>query len=59
MKEIIASPVREHSRKPDEIYTLIEEYCVGPYVELYARQRWPGWAAFGDQINHFETEAVS
>jgi N6-adenosine-specific RNA methylase IME4 len=45
----IAAPVREHSRKPDEIYPLIEELCEGPYLELFAsseskpRKNWTYW----------------
>lgn len=54
VREIILSPVREHSRKPEETYNRIERYCDGPYVELFARsQRW-GWDSWGDEINKFE-----
>jgi N6-adenosine-specific RNA methylase IME4 len=53
VRELIVSPVREHSRKPDEVYGRIERYCSGPFLELYARQRRPGWAAWGDEINRF------
>ncbi|MCY3753954.1 MAG: MT-A70 family methyltransferase [Alphaproteobacteria bacterium] len=53
VREIILSPVREHSRKPDEQYRRIEEYCDGPYLELFARQKWPGWTAWGDEAGKF------
>ena len=53
VRELIVSPVREHSRKPDEIYGRIERYCAGPYLELFARQRWPGWSSWGNQIEKF------
>jgi N6-adenosine-specific RNA methylase IME4 len=43
VRELIVAPVREHSRKPDEIYTCIERLCSGPYLELFARQCHPGW----------------
>src|SRR5678815_1963665 len=43
VREIILSPVREHSRKPDEARERIERYCAGPYLELFARDRRPGW----------------
>ncbi|MFZ2141543.1 MAG: MT-A70 family methyltransferase [Xanthobacteraceae bacterium] len=51
--ELIIAPVREHSRKPDEVYERIEEYCDGPYLELFARTQRPGWTAWGDQVGMF------
>ena len=38
MRELIIAPVREHSRKPDEIYRRVEALSNGPYLELFARQ---------------------
>jgi N6-adenosine-specific RNA methylase IME4 len=40
---------REHSRKPDEIYGLIEACSPGPYLELFARFRRPGWSQWGNE----------
>jgi N6-adenosine-specific RNA methylase IME4/ParB-like chromosome segregation protein Spo0J len=41
---------REHSRKPDEVYALIEGmYPELPKIELFARQARPGWAAWGNE----------
>jgi N6-adenosine-specific RNA methylase IME4 len=40
---------REHSRKPDEQYTLIEGCSPGPYLELFARGARPGWTGWGMQ----------
>jgi N6-adenosine-specific RNA methylase IME4 len=56
VRELIIAPRREHSRKPDEIYGGIERMCAGPYLEMFARQQWPGWSAWGDQVDRFETE---
>jgi N6-adenosine-specific RNA methylase IME4 len=53
VREFIVTPVREHSRKPDEVYGLIERYCAGPYLELFARQRRPGWISDGDELDRF------
>ena len=53
VRELIIAPVREHSRKPDEVYERIEEYCGGPYLELFARNRRPGWVSWGDQVDLF------
>ncbi len=40
---------REHSRKPDEIYDLIESCSPGPYLELFARFRREGWDQWGNE----------
>lgn len=47
---IISKRKREHSRKPDEFYDLIEECSPGPYVELFARHPRQGWAQWGDEL---------
>lgn len=57
VREIILAPVREHSRKPDEVYGRIERYCAGPYVELFARQQRAGWDQWGNQVDRFEAAA--
>lgn len=54
VREIILSPVREHSRKPDEFYERVERYCVGPYVELFARQSRPNWTTWGEEATKFD-----
>ncbi|SMF56566.1 MT-A70 family methyltransferase [Pseudogulbenkiania subflava] len=47
----IASRKREHSRKPDEQYALIEACSQGPFLELFARGERPNWAVWGNQAN--------
>ncbi len=47
----IASRKREHSRKPDEQYSLIQSCSPGPYLELFARGERPGWAIWGNQAD--------
>ena len=54
VRELIVAPRREHSRKPDETYTRIEQLCSGPYIELFARQRRPGWTCLGDEVGKFD-----
>jgi N6-adenosine-specific RNA methylase IME4 len=44
---------REHSRKPEEFYSLIEETCPGAKVELFSRQQRTGWRVFGNEVNRF------
>lgn len=46
---LFASRKREHSRKPDELYHIIERCSPGPYLELFARHHHPGWLAWGDE----------
>lgn len=48
-ENILVTIKREHSRKPDEQYGLIEACSPGPYVELFARGRRPNWFGWGDQ----------
>jgi N6-adenosine-specific RNA methylase IME4 len=51
VRELVISPRREHSRKPDEMYSLIERLCSGPYLELFARNQRPGWDSVGLEVN--------
>jgi N6-adenosine-specific RNA methylase IME4 len=53
---VISAPRREHSRKPDEAYALIEAmYPTLPKVELFARQRRPGWDVWGNETGKYAT----
>ena len=45
----LATRKREHSRKPDEIYDIIEACSPGPYLELFARFRRDGWMQWGNE----------
>jgi N6-adenosine-specific RNA methylase IME4 len=56
--EVILAPVREHSRKPDEFYRRVEQYCNGPFVDLFARERRPNWDVWGDQVDLFAAGSV-
>lgn len=46
---LLATRKREHSRKPDEQYKIIEACSPGPYLELFARGTRKGWATWGNQ----------
>lgn len=46
---MIETRKREHSRKPDEQYDLIESCSPGPYLELFARYAREGWSAWGNE----------
>jgi len=47
----LATRKREHSRKPDEQYDLIEACSPGPYLELFARGTREKWAMWGNQAS--------
>ena len=47
----LSSRKREHSRKPDEQYSLIESCSPGPYLELFARGTRNRWATWGNQAD--------
>lgn len=51
----IATRKREHSRKPDEQYPLIQSCSPGPYLELFARGERPGWSIWGNQADEHYT----
>jgi N6-adenosine-specific RNA methylase IME4 len=51
---LLATRKREHSRKPDEIYPVIEACSPAPFLELFARgSTRPGWVVWGDQADRF------
>ena len=49
----IATRKREHSRKPDEQYKLIESCSRGPFLELFARGNREGWTSWGNQAEEY------
>lgn len=51
MVNMIETRKREHSRKPDEQYPMIEAASPGPYLELFARHRRAGWTVWGDEAH--------
>lgn len=59
VRQVIDAPRREHSRKPDEIYGRIEALVAGPYLEMFARQTWPGWDAWGNEVGKFDVDIFS
>ena len=51
---LIQSPKREHSRKPDEMRSMIERVSYEPRIELFARTESEGWDCWGDEIDKFD-----
>jgi len=50
---ILRTMKREHSRKPDEMYELVEACSPGPRLELFARGSRPGWTTWGNQADNY------
>lgn len=53
IRNLIVAPVREHSRKPNDMHQMVEALFDGPYVELFARERRQGWSVFGNETEKF------
>jgi N6-adenosine-specific RNA methylase IME4 len=53
ISQVVMSPIREHSRKPDEVRRNIETMYDGNRIELFARTSAPGWDTFGDEPDRF------
>jgi N6-adenosine-specific RNA methylase IME4 len=51
---LLATQKREHSRKPDELYDIIESCSPSPRLELFARGTRAGWSAWGNQSQDYE-----
>jgi N6-adenosine-specific RNA methylase IME4 len=47
---LISARKREHSRKPDDLYDVIEACSPGPSFEMFCRHPRPGWTSWGDQV---------
>lgn len=47
------APRREHSRKPDEFYALIERVTAGPRIDVFSREPRPGFDQFGNETGKF------
>jgi N6-adenosine-specific RNA methylase IME4 len=50
---LLATRKQEHSRKPREVYGIIERCSPGPYLELFARERVEGWTQWGDEVDTY------
>ena len=53
VRSVIVSKRRQHSRKPDEMYDIIERIAHPPYIELFARNRHTGWDSQGNEVDKF------
>jgi N6-adenosine-specific RNA methylase IME4 len=56
VRQGIIAPRREHSRKPEGVHNRIERLVAGPYLELFARERRPGWDVWGNEVDKFQSQ---
>lgn len=47
----VLAPRGKHSQKPEAIQDRIERLCAGPYLEVFARRRRPGWTCVGNELD--------
>lgn len=57
VRRLIVAPRREHSRKPDEVYSSIERLTEGPYLDMFSRQNRTGWISWGNESGKFDGES--
>lgn len=57
VRQVLIEKRREHSRKPDGIHERIQRLVAGPYCELFARAKRPGWDVWGNQTDKFTVAA--
>lgn len=51
---LLGTQKREHSRKPDEFYDIVEACSPGPRLEMFARGQHEGWTSWGNQAEEYE-----
>ena len=53
VRDLIEEPRREHSRKPEEFYRLVDNLCVGRKLDFFSRTIRKGWDSYGNDIEKF------
>ena len=51
--DIFREKGREHSRKPEQFYTMVNELCIGRKLDYFSREKRSGWENHGIEINKF------
>ena len=55
-RDIISETRREHSRKPDSFYEMVDKLCVGRKLDYFSRQKRDGWETYGNDTEKFESK---
>lgn len=58
VRQVIIAPPYRHSEKPKEIYRRIERLTEGDYLEIFARDHYPGWDCIGNEIDGMDIRDV-
>ncbi|MBQ6738870.1 MAG: hypothetical protein IJP96_05180 [Synergistaceae bacterium] len=53
IEDVISEPRREHSRKPDAFYSIVNTLCVGRKLDYFSREKREGWEVFGNDTDKF------
>lgn len=53
IRDIIREPRREHSRKPEAFYKLVDDLCAGNKLDYFSREQREGWASYGNDTKKF------
>jgi N6-adenosine-specific RNA methylase IME4 len=48
-RDLLTEPRREHSRKPDAFYELVEDLCIGRKLDMFSRTKRPNWDMLGKE----------
>jgi N6-adenosine-specific RNA methylase IME4 len=55
---ILHAPRREHSRKPEAFYRMVETLCPNmKKLEMFARETRSGWDSWGNEVGKFDEKA--
>lgn len=52
-RDIMREARREHSRKPEAFYEMVEDITIGRRLDFFSRQQRPGWETFGNDREKF------
>lgn len=52
-RDILSEGRREHSRKPDGFFTMVNKICLGRKLEYFSREAREGWEVFGNDVEKF------
>lgn len=50
---VLVAPLREHSRKPDEFYEMVNALCPGKKIDIFSREMRAGWDQWGGETDTF------
>ena len=53
VRDIIREPRREHSRKPEEFYRIVDDLCAGRKLDFFSREERTGWFSYGNDTKKF------